>query len=404
MSDPLTPKRIVYADHAAGTPLGETAYAAMLPHLANTYGNPSSLHCRGRQAHEVLETARVSIAETLGVLPTEIIFTGSGTESDNLAITGIARAARRGQHVIVSAIEHKAVLAAVVGLEADGFEVTRIPVDHTGRISIDTVLDAVRDDTTLISIMYANNEIGTTEPIQELAAALQQRFPDGRPFLHTDACQAPGLLDVSPRKLGVDAMTLNSAKVYGPKGIGLLYKAAHVPLEPLIVGGEQEHGLRAGTEQVALAVGFAAALQEAVAERAEHHARMRQLSDHFKQKLQQTLPQVIFNGHSAERLPNNVHISISDLEGESLVLMLDQHGICAATGSACSSHDLEPSHVLTAIGVDNDLIHGSLRFTFGRATSSADIDYLVHVLQGVVKRLETITACQTAAFKRHHTI
>ena len=392
----------IYLDHAATTPLSETAGAAMEACLYEPYGNPSSMHQVGRQAYDALYESRRTLAEALSVDPQEIILTGSGTESDNLALLGLARRHREhGNHVIISAIEHKAVLAAAEQLEREGFSVTRLPVDASGMVSVVDLKTALQPETILVSIMYANNEIGTVEPIGDVVQVCKEfRQNSQYPLVHTDACQAVGMLQCVPHMLGVDAMTINSSKIYGPKGVGLLYLRRGVSIQPLIVGGDQEHGIRAGTENIALIAGFATALTEAVAHTHTHGVVMKKLQSYFIQELLATVPGIAFNGHSTDRLPNNVHVTIPDIEGESLVLMLSEAGICCATGSACSSRDLEPSHVLHAIGQSDDVIHGSLRFTFGRTTTKEALSHTARVLGEVVKQLRTITACTTEVYKQ----
>jgi cysteine desulfurase len=396
-------KKIIYLDHAATTPLSLKAGEAMVERMYSAYGNPSSLHQVGRQAHDILAESKKQMAKVLGVLPQEIILTGSGTESDNLALFGLARAYKNeGNHIIISAIEHKAVLVAAKELEREGFSVTYLPVDTYGRVSVSDVVSALTPKTILVSIMYANNEIGTIEPIEEIGKEIQNfRNASGTcPIFHTDACQAVGLLPISPQTLGVDAMTINSSKIYGPKGIGLLYVRQGVKVSPVIVGGDQERGLRAGTENVALVAGFAAALYEAEEMRESHAVAMTTLQSYFIQLLKEAIPGIQLNGHPEYRLQNNVHVTIPDVEGESLVLMLGEEGICCATGSACSSLDLVPSHVLVAIGQDVDVIHGSLRFTFGRDTTQEELRYTTTVLAEVVERLRNITASTTSAYKK----
>lgn len=395
MSHQITKQnKLIYLDHAASTPLDPEVFTAMLPHLSENYGNPSSLHQAGRTAYDALKKARESVATTLAVSSSEIIFTGSGTESDNLALLGLARANQKhGKHVIVSAIEHKAVLAAAQELEREGFNVTYLPVDTYGTVDVKTLKQALTDETILVSIMYANNEIGTIEPIGDIVDLIYKHYGDThRPLIHTDACQAVGMLSVLPRKLNVDAITINSSKIYGPKGIGLLYLKSGTPISPLIVGGDQEHKLRAGTESVALIVGFAAALQKAVVHTSANQLLLSDLQKHFMKELQSQVPDLILNGHPTDRLPNNIHLCITDIEGESIVLMLDEQGVCAATGSACSSLDLEPSHVLRAIGREDDIIHGSVRFTFGLHTTKKELTYAAQTLGKVVCTLRKMTA------------
>lgn len=386
----------VYLDHAAATPVDPAVAAVLCEHTVRTYGNASAMYGLGREAHTVLTEARRSVAESLAVNPDEIVFTGSGTESDNLAILGAARSQRaRGQHIVISSIEHKAVLAAAAVLEREGFEVTRVPVSIAGLVSVEAVRASLRSDTTLVSIMYANNEIGTIQPIADIAALLETLPADERPLLHSDACQAVGGIPVHPADLGVDLLTLNGSKIYGPKGIGALFVRRGVVLAPQIVGGDQEGQRRAGTENVGLAAAFATALSLATAKQPSEAARLYELREHFRTQVLALQPEILINGDLAARLPNNLHITVPELEGESLVLELDQYGICCATGSACSAHDLNPSHVLRAIGMPDELIHGSLRFSLGRSTTKDDIDYTVACLEKCLERLYTITATKT---------
>lgn len=381
--------KTIYLDNAAGTPLRKEVFTVMLPYIEHTYGNSSSIHHQGRAAREVLEQARASVANTLTVSPSEIIFTSSGTEANNLGIVGTARAAgERGAHILLSAIEHPSVLRAGEVLSSEGFIVEHLPVNHYGQINVHDTLARIRPNTILISVMLANNEIGTIEPIQELSNALDLQYSKNeRPLLHTDACQAAGQIPLSPTALGVDLMTLNSAKIYGPKGVGMLYVRTGVPLSPVAVGGDQESGRRAGTENIPAIIGFAEALKLAAQEQAEHAAHLTVLRDTFITSIQEKIPSMILNGHPTNRLPNNIHISLPAVEGESLILMLDTYGICASTGSACDSHNLLPSHVLRAISQKPHLLHGSLRFTLGLSTTAEDLDHVAVALTTCFDRL-----------------
>lgn len=387
-------KKQIYLDYAASTPLDKEVFVAMLPHLDNNYGNPSSLHKTGRQAFDTLENSRKSIANSLDVLLTEIIFTSSGTESDNLAILGLARANRKhGNHVIISKIEHKAVLESAKILEQEGFLVSHLPVNKYGEVQIKALKELLTDKTILVSVMYANNEIGTIQPIQKISSCLSSHYENSyRPIFHTDACQAVGMLPIKPALLGVDAMTLNSSKIYGPKGAGLLYLKFGTKISPLLVGGNQEFGLRAGTENIASVVGFALAIRKITKNTEKNTARLLDLQKYFLNQLGNHVPELILNGHSIKRLPNNIHICIPDIEGESIILMLDESNISASTGSACSSLTLEPSHVLRAIGLSDDIIHGSVRFTFGIYTTKKELAITARTLGLVVKKLRAMTA------------
>lgn len=393
-------KQTIYLDHAAAAPLDREVYEAMLPHFGDAYSNPSSMHESGRRAASAIADARGRVARVLDAPPDEIIFTGSGTESDNFAILGAARANRaRGAHIIISAIEHKAVMESARVLKAEGFEVSYAPVDIYGVVDPKAIASLVRNDTTLVSVMLANNEIGTVEPLTEIARLLEERKrQSGFPFLHTDACQAAGYLPIDVRALGVDLMTLNGSKSYGPRGIGVLYRKRGVPLAPIVVGGHQENGMRAGTESVPLIVGMAFALEKAEAMRETETHRLSALREYFVQGLRAAIPDIIINGHQREVLPHILHVTVPNIEGESMVLLLDEAGIECATGSACSSNDLRPSHVLSAIGQSDKLIHGSLRFSMGRETDKEAIDYALSVFPGIVSRLRAASALTTKVF------
>ena len=386
--------KTVYLDYAAATPVDPEVLEAMRPYWSGRYSNASSMHESGRRAKAAIDGARAAVAEVLGCEPREVIFTGSGTESDNTALLGVARANRtHGTHVIISAVEHKAVLESAQQLKNEGFEVSIAPVDAYGTVNVEEVTRLVTDQTVLVSVMYANNEIGTVEPIQTLSAALRaRRAGKAFPLLHTDACQAAGFLPLKVAELGVDLMSLNGSKIYGPRGTGLLYKKNGVTILPLIVGGEQEQHLRAGTESVPLIIGFAAALQKAERLRVAESARLTTLRDYLTRELLKKIPRAVLNGHPTNRLPNNVHISMPYVEGESMLLMLDKHSIEASTGSACSAYDLQPSHVLLAIGQTPELAHGSIRFSLGRHTTKEELDYVLSVFPGVVERLTQLSS------------
>jgi cysteine desulfurase len=383
----------IYFDHAATTTTSPEVLDSMLPYFSARYGNPSSLHSDGRLARYAIDSARESISSVLRASPEEIIFTASGTESNNLAVLGVARAHKKhGNHILVSAIEHKSVLAAAKQLTKEGFDVEYIPVDEKGMIDVVDCISRVREKTILISVMYANNEIGTVEPIQKLAEELQlHKKGNLLPIFHTDACQAAGYMPLNVTELGVDLLTLNSSKIYGPKGVGLLYRNKKVTLAPVFFGGGQEYGLRPGTENLPSIVGFKEALLRVEKRRVEESERLCSLRDECLRSLSQEIPSLVINGHPLQRLPNNIHISIPEIEGESMVLMLDNFGIHVATGSACSAHDLQVSHVLTAIKQDSILAHGSLRITFGEETTKAECDYLVKVLPEVIVKLRRMS-------------
>ncbi len=383
----MTTKNI-YMDHASTTPTRKEVVMAMLPYFANEYGNPGSMHFKGLSAKNALDVARGDVAAVIGASPSEIVFTGSGTESVNLAIKGIAHAYKQnGRHIITQKTEHHAVFDSCKALEKEGFEVTYLNVDRNGLVDLKKLEEAIRPDTILITIMYANNEIGTVQPIKEIAKIAKAR----NVLFHTDACQAGGLLDINVKNLGVDLLTLNGSKIYGPKGTGMLYVRAGVKLEPVIHGGGQEFGLRSGTENVAGIVGFATALKLAQEERLEESKRLTALRDKLISGILERIPKTFLNGHPTQRLPNNVNVTILDIEGEAIVLHLSELGICASTGSACTSKILEPSHVIRAIGLPYEAAHGSVRLTLGKSNTVADVEYVLEVLSKVVERLRKIS-------------
>jgi cysteine desulfurase len=363
----------------------------MLPYFTERFGNPSSIHQAGRVALEALDDARETVAAVLGASRKEIIFTAGGSEADNLAIKGVALARReagKGRHVITSVIEHHAVLHAVEQLQAFGFEATLLPVDSDGLVRPDDLRAALRPDTALVSIMYANNEIGTIQPLAELGAICRER---GVPF-HTDAVQAAGSLPLNVGELNVDLLSLAAHKFYGPKGVGALYARRGIPLLPQINGGGQERRRRAGTENVAGIVGMATALRLAEERRESYAADSAGLRDRLLAGICDRVSHVTLNGHPTRRLPNNVNVAFDYVEGESVLLLLDQQGIAASSGSACTSGALEASHVLLALGLPAERAIGSVRFTVGAATTSADVDYVLDVLPPLIERLRSVSA------------
>mgnify|MGYP001614107742 CR=1 FL=1 len=386
----------IYLDYAAATYIDLLVLRKMSPYLTKLFGNPSSLHAAGRKVRFAIENARIDVARILNVESKEIIFTGSGTESDNLAIFGTALANKdKGRHIITTKIEHPAIMEAVKRLEKQGFEITYLNVDSGGLINLSELKKSLRKDTILVSIIYANNEIGVIQPMAEIAETIREFRKNNSsnfPFFHTDACQAVGALELDVKKIGVDLMTLNGSKIYGPKGIGCLYAHKNVKLEPMIVGGGQEGGLRAGTENAALIIGFSEALKLAEKLKNKEFKRLKILRDYFIKNVLKIIPRVRLNGDLIKRLPNNINISIDSIEGEAMALMLDNYGIYASTGSACSSRKLTPSHVLLAIGISPELAHGSLRFTLGRKTKKRDIEYVLRVLPVIVEKLRKISA------------
>ncbi len=380
--------RQVYLDHAATTPLHPEVAAEMSRVLETSFGNPSSVHAFGREAKQYLEEARRKVAELIGAVPEEIIFTSGGTEADNLAILGTVYAnQRRGNHIITSAIEHHAVLDTCKFLAQNGFEVTFLPVDQNGVVNPDDVARAIRRETILISIMHANNEIGTIEPIEEIGEIAREK----EVIFHTDAVQTAGHLPVNVENLKVDLLSMAAHKMYGPKGAGALYIRKRIRLTPLFHGGGQERKRRPGTENLPGIVGFGKAAEIAGRELSATSARVQKLRDKLIQGIQKRVPDVRLNGHPTRRLPNNVNFSFAGVEGESLLLSLDLKGIAASTGSACSAGSPQASHVLTAIGLPPELARGSLRMTAGLANTEEDIDYVLEVLPDVVAKLRTLS-------------
>jgi len=385
-------ERTIYLDHAATTPLDPRVLEAMLPYLTEHYGNPSSIHRQGRAALQALDDAREQVALVLGCSRREVIFTGGGSESINLAVKGAAlarRAAGAQAHLIVSAIEHHAVLHAGEYLQQQhGFEVTLLPVDEGGLVRPDHLRAALRPDTALVSVMYANNEIGTIQPIAELGAICREA---GVP-LHTDAVQAAGVLPLDVEALKVDYLSLTAHKFYGPKGVGVLYARRGAPLLPQINGGAQERRRRAGTENVAGIVGLAAALTLAEERRPAAMERMRTLRERLIDGVLAAVPDSWLNGDRVQRLPGNANLGFAGIEGESLLLLLDQAGICASSGSACTSGSLEPSHVLLALGLSPAAANASVRFSLGHGVIEADITYVLETLPPLVARLRAVVA------------
>ena len=380
--------RCIYMDHAATTPVRPEVLQAMMPYFTEQFGNASSIYRLGRENRKAVDAARAEVAGALHAEPAEIFFTASGSEADNWAIKGAAAArAPKGRHLITSAIEHPAVLNVFEFLAKNGFEVTYLPVDTDGIVHPETLKAAMRPDTTLVSIMMANNEIGTIEPIAELAAIARA----GGALFHTDAVQAAGNIVVDVKALGVDLLTISGHKFYGPKGIGALYIRKGLKLEPLLHGGHQERGKRAGTENVPGIVGMAKALVLATEQLDAHAAKLSALRDRVLAGVMERIPHVKLNGHPTQRLPGNLNLSFRFIEGESLLLMLDMKGIAASSGSACTSGSLDPSHVLLAIGLPHEIAHGSLRLSFGDMNTVADTDYLLENLVAIVARLRQMS-------------
>ncbi len=386
-------KKKIYMDYAATTPVDPKVLEAMLPYFTEIYGNPSSFHSLGQEAKNAIEWSRRKIALMIGAEPDEIVFTSGGTESNNFAIKGIAyRHRNRGNHIITSSIEHHAVLNPCEFLEKQGFEVTYLPVDKYGLVDPDDVRKAIKPNTILISIMHANNEIGTIQPIKEIGKIAKEH---GIPF-HTDAVQTFGHIKINVNNLNIDLMSASAHKLYGPKGVGFIYIRRGINITPFMHGGSQENGRRASTHNVPGIVGLGKAAELAGELMEEEAIKLSRLRDKLIKGIQVKIDEVILNGHPTKRLPNNVNVAFKYIEGESILVSLDLAGIACSTGSACSSLSLEPSHVLRAIGLEYELAHGSVRFSLGRYTRESDIEKVIDVLPSIVKRLRSISPlCNT---------
>ncbi len=392
--------RQVYLDHSATTPVDPRVVDAMLPYLTEKFGNPSSVHRAGQEARAAVDRARRDVAALIGARPNEIVFVSGGTEANNLAIGGVAEAAESyGRHVITSSIEHPSIRGVCERLEKRGWQITRLPVYSNGIIRLEDVRSAMRPETVLISVMLANNEIGTIQPIRQIAELIKDEREKGHRhlWLHTDAVQAAGRIPINVEELDCDLLTLSSHKIYAPKGTGALYLRRGVRLFAQIIGGHQERERRAGTEGVPGIVAFGAAArlaQEDMASRTEH---IRRLRDRFEAKVRATIDDIVFNGDPQERLCHVSNISFRFIEGEGLLINLDLQGVAVSTGSACSSGTLEPSPVIRALGRDDELARGSIRFSFGKDNSEEDVDYAVEVLARSVEKLRQLSPLNKAA-------
>lgn len=394
MTSAIPHRDLVYLDHNATTPLLPEALAAMQPYLKSAFGNPSSYHRLGRQAKIAVEHARKKLAGMLGALPHEIIFTCSGTEADNLALRGVAHALQdKGRHIVTSSIEHHAVLKTCTSLERDGRQVTYLPVDAHGIVDPEDVRRHIRPDTILITVMYANNETGVIQPIPEIGA-IARSFGV---LFHTDAVQAFGKVPLDIRAIPVDLLSVSSHKIYGPKGAGALFVKDGVRLAPLMTGGNHEHNMRAGTENVPAIVGFAAAAAQIVASLPAESKRMASLRDYFEKRIQESIPGVKINGKNAPRVPNTSSISFPSIESESILLHLDLLGICASAGSACTTGSTEPSHVLQAMGLPAEDAQGTVRFSLGHEISQKELDFTVNALNDISNRLRLISSVAAAS-------
>jgi cysteine desulfurase len=384
----MTEVRSVYLDNAATTPVRREVVEEMIPYMTEVYGNPNSVHAFGREARKAIEEARERVAKCINAQPGEIIFTGGGTESDNIAVRGVVEYLKeKGKHIITSKVEHHAILETYEDLEKRGYDVTFLPVDQYGLISLDDLKAAIRPDTILVSIMYANNEIGTIQPITEIGAICREHGI----IFHTDAVQAMGHVPIDVKAQNIDMLSFTAHKFYGPKGVGALYMRRGVRIKAVMTGGGQERKLRPGTENVPGIMGLAKALELAVAEMPDESARISQMRDELIAGLT-AIPNVRLNGHPTSRLPNNVNISVRYCEGESMILNLDMKGVGVSSGSACSSGSLEPSHVLMALGLSHEDAHGSLRLTLGRENTEEDVKYVLAIMPEIINRIRAMSA------------
>ncbi len=379
---------IIYFDNAATTPIRPDVYEAMKPYIENFYGNASSVYKIARESKKAIDKAREQVAKALNADPAEIFFTGCGSESDNWVLKGVAAALKdKGNHIITTCIEHHAILHTCEYLEENGYEVTYLPVDEYGRVSAEDVEKAIRPETILVSIMFANNEIGTIEPIKEIGTLCREKGI----YFHTDAVQAVGHVKIDVKDMNIDFLSLSGHKLGAPKGIGALYIRKGMKIKNLIHGGQQEKGRRAGTENVIGIVALGKAIEDAVEEMDETTARLKYLRDKIIKGILENIDYARLNGHPEERLPGNVNISFEFIEGESMLLLLDANGICASSGSACTSGSLDPSHVLLAIGLPHEKAHGSLRISLGYQNTEEEVDKLLEVLPPIVQRLREMS-------------
>lgn len=381
-------EKIVYMDNAATTPTKREVLEEMMPYFTEKFGNPSSIYSLARETKAAIEKARERVANALGASPDEIYFTAGGSESDNWTLKGIAYANQgKGNHIITTQIEHHAMLHGCEFLEKHGFDVTYLPVDEYGMISLDDLKNAITDKTILVSVMFANNEIGTIEPISEIGKICREKGI----YFHTDAVQAVGNVPINVKEMNIDLLSLSGHKFYGPKGVGALYIRKGVKINPLIHGGAQERRRRAGTENVPGIVGLGKAIELANESLDSHIERLTTLRDKLINGIMEKIPYTRLNGHPTKRLPGNVNVCFRFIEGESVLLLLDEMGVCASSGSACSSGSLDPSHVLLAIGLPHEIAHGSLRLTLGDLTTEEDVDYVLEILPKIVKRLRDMS-------------
>ena len=386
-------KKKIYLDNSATTQAAHEVLKEMIPYFSDIYGNASSFHVLGREAKKALDEARAKTASLLNAEPGEIIFTGCGTEADNIAIFGVLNAYGKKGHVITSKVEHHAVLYSCRHLAQSGYQVTFLDVDGDGAVSVDALKNAVREDTLLVSIMHANNEVGAIQPIEEIAAVLKEINKDRKDkiYFHTDAVQSAGKIKIDVKKLGIDLLSISAHKFHGPKGIGVLYVKKGTGISPVMFGGHHENGLRPGTENVAFAKGLAKALDFSTAEMDERDKHMLSLREKLKKGILEKIPEVIINGSNEKAVSGILNVSFKYIEGESLLAMLDMNGIAASTGSACASGSSEPSHVLSAMRVDPISAQGAIRFSFGYTNTHDEVDYVLEVLPGIVEKLRNMS-------------
>lgn len=378
----------IYLDNNATTRLDDDAFDAMIPFFKEEYGNAFSLHLFGRETGKAVAESRKVIADLLGVLPEEIIFTGSGTEGDNLAIRGVARAYKnRGKHIIVSSIEHPGVRNTCKDLEKEGFEITVLNVDKNGVVDLEQLKSAIKDETILISVMHANNETGVIQPIEEIGKIAKEN----KILFHVDAVQSMGKLEINPKEMGIDLLVFTAHKFYGPKGVGALYVRNGVRLGKVITGGGQERKLRPGTTNTPLIVGMAKALEKAYAEREEENKRVGELRDYFEEQISVRIPEIVINGKNVPRLPGTSSVTFKYVEGESILLSLSMKGIAVSSGSACSSDELQASHVLLAMGIPAEFAHGTIRFSLGKYNTKEEIDYTIEAVVEIIGKLRMMS-------------
>lgn len=378
----------IYLDNNATTRLDDEVFESMIPFFKEEYGNAFSLHLFGQETGKAVAEARKKVADIVGALPEEIIFTGSGTESDNIAVRGIARAYKnRGKHIIVSAIEHPGIRNTCKDLESEGFEVTVIGVNENGVVNPEDIRKAIKDDTILITVMYANNETGAIQPIAEIGKIAKEN----KVLFHVDAVQAMGKYDIKPKELGIDTLAFTAHKFYGPKGIGALYIRNGVRIGKVITGGDQEKKLRPGTTNTPLIVGLANALEKQFNNREEENERISKLRDYFEEELLKRLPEIVVNAKNTERLAGTSSVTFKYVEGESILLMLSLKGIAVSSGSACSSNDLQASHVLVAMGIPEEFAHGTIRFSLGKYNTKEEIDYTIDTVVEVIEKLRSLS-------------